>query len=933
MPLEPWYRVVTPRPEVRDGRSFSPDEFAIALEQVVDQTAPSDYTAPAQFFARTCFTSALTDHSGKVLRRLDGQTTNTSPALSLVTQFGGGKTHTLTALYHLAQAGPDAAKFHGVPQLLAAAGISAAPAARVGVFVGNAWDPSDGLETPWIDLARQLAGDAGVAALGRSATAVPPGTDALGRVFDAANGPALLLFDETLNFLNRHRNMAEPFYAFLQNLTVAVTRPGRTVAVISLPRSQVEMTHWDQEWQDRITKVVNRVAQELIANDETEISEVVRRRLFEHLGRVDLRRQVAETYADWCFERNARLPAEWTAVDSAATDAQAREFLRRRFEACYPFHPATLSVFQRKWRAVPQFQQTRGALAMLAQWIALAFRQQFRQARPEPLLTLGSAPLHDATFRAALLGQLGEQRLDAAIMADLAGDTAHAQALDADAQGALQNIHRRVGAAILFESSGGQAEKVAHLPELRFALGEPAIETTTIDSAANRLQSAGFFIRKVGGDGFRIHHQATLQKVASDRRAALDEASEIRPAMRELVRQEFGRGGAMPVTYFPEDNAAVADSRRLTAVVIDPQTEWDAAGSTLKRLRRWTRERGNSPRLYPGALVWCVKKPGRELRNSIADLLAWQRVARDVADGLLGREFGAANRSEVGATVREAEQNAREEVLASYRFLALLDTQADADLRVIDLGIGHAGSGNTLCDRIVAALRSGGLVSDTIGAGYLSRNWPPAFQDSGAWPLTGLRQSFLNGALTRLMDPDTVLRAKIAQFVRTGDFGLASGATADGKYAKVWHTEAVPAEDIAFESEVFLLTKAKAEELTQAPTIAPPELTEPVEPPPLPTPPETPTATTYDSGPAFWNPLPLPASQNVKLSITGTVPRESWHRVGNNLMPKLNDGAELNAKVELSAIISADQAPNLENDLRQTMADLGLNLQIAVTPA
>ena len=313
--MKSWYQVVTARPEVREGRSFSPDEFAIALEQVKAGTAPADYTDPAQFFARTCFTGALTGHSGMVLRRLAGQTANTAPALSLVTQFGGGKTHTLTALYHLAQAGPDAVRFPGVSDLIAAAGLGAAPAARVGVFVGNAWDPADGRETPWIDLARQLAGDAGVAELGKAAAEAPPGTEALGRVFAAANGPALLLFDETLNFLNRHRSMAEPFYAFLQNLTVAVTGSRHTVAVISLPRSQVEMTDWDQEWQERITKVVNRVAQDLIANDESEISEVVRRRLFADLGSARMRRKVAKTYADWRFERNARLPAErWSAT-------------------------------------------------------------------------------------------------------------------------------------------------------------------------------------------------------------------------------------------------------------------------------------------------------------------------------------------------------------------------------------------------------------------------------------------------------------------------------------------------------------------------------------------------------------------------------------------------------------------------------------------
>ena len=230
-----------------------------------------------------------------VLRRLSGRTENTAPVLTLIiTQFGGGKTHTLASLYHLANAGWDAGALPGVSELLRGAGIPEAPAARVGVFVGNAWDPSEGKETPWIDLARQLAGDRGVAPLGSAAETTPPGTEALAKVFAAADSPVLLLFDEVLNFVNRHRGMAESFHAFLQNLTVAVTGATHAAAVISLPRSQVEMTVWDQEWQDRITKVVRRVARDLIANDESEISEVVRRRLFEDLGRERVRPERGE---------------------------------------------------------------------------------------------------------------------------------------------------------------------------------------------------------------------------------------------------------------------------------------------------------------------------------------------------------------------------------------------------------------------------------------------------------------------------------------------------------------------------------------------------------------------------------------------------------------------------------------------------------------
>src|SRR5512136_2810264 len=436
--MDPWYKIATPRKEVREGRSFNPDEFAIHLEQVIAKTAPVDYRDPKQFFTRTCFTRALREHAGMVLRRLSGVSANTAPVMTLITQFGGGKTHTLTALYHMATNGDKAREFSGVADLISEAGIRTVPEAKVAVFVGNAWDPQEGRETPWIDIARQLAGDKGVKELGAAARTTPPGTEALSRVFKAADGPVLLLFDEVMNFLNRHRAMAESFHAFIQNLTVATTGTTRGAAVISLPRSQVEMTDWDMQWQDKITKVVRRVAKDLIANDETEISEVVRRRLFEDIGSDRVRKNVSKEYADWCFERRAQLPPEWTAVDSATTDTKAREHLRGRIEACYPFHPATLSVFQRKWQALPQYQQTRGTLAMLAQWIAIAAQQGYRKARREPLITLGSAPLEVSEFRSVVLGQFGESRLVAAIDSDISGALSHARALDADSKGALK---------------------------------------------------------------------------------------------------------------------------------------------------------------------------------------------------------------------------------------------------------------------------------------------------------------------------------------------------------------------------------------------------------------------------------------------------------------------------------------------------------------
>jgi len=923
--MEAWYKTATPRKEVREGRSFNPDEFAIHLEQVIARTAPEDYREPKQFFSRNCWTRALVEHSAMVLRRLSGETANTSPVMTLITQFGGGKTHTLTALYHMVTSGAKAAEYSGVAPLISEAGIKAVPQAKVAAFVGNAWDPQEGRETPWIDVARQLAGDKGVNELGAAAKTTPPGTESLARVFKAAGGPVLLLFDEVLNFLNRHRGMADQFHAFIQNLTVATTATTHGAAIISLPRSQVEMTDWDMQWQEKITKVVRRVAKDLIANDETEISEVVRRRLFEDIGSDRVRKGVAKAYADWCFERRAQLPPEWTAVDSATTEAKAREYLRGRFEVCYPFHPATLSVFQRKWQALSQYQQTRGTLAMLAQWISWAYRTGFTEARREPLITLGSAPLEVPEFRSIVLGQLGESRLVAAIDSDISGVQSHARALDADTKGALRNIHRRVATTILFESSGGQVDKVAHLPELRFALGEPEVDTTSVDTAAFTLEDKSYFIRRVGSDGFKISHQPTMKKVVNDRRASLDEGSEIKPAMQMLIRKEFDRGASIPVVPFPADGTAVQDTPKLTLVVVEPESEWTGADSLRQQIAEWTKRRGKAPRLYPGSLAWCLKRPGRDFREKVELWLAWRRVGKEIAEGTLGGDFDRTDRAELHAKVSDAEEAAKDEVWGGYRFVVIADNQEPDGLKTIDLGAGHSSGGETLCGRVITALKSQALLNESVGAGYIERNWPPALKESGAWPLASLRQSFLNGSLTRLLDPDTTLRGKIVEFVSRGDFGLASGAKPDGGYERILFEELIDPADVTFEAGVFLLLKNKAKTVK-----APPEPVSGAGPEPGPTPEPEPVPGREPEPKPEQEPVPGAAKRMFR--ICGDVPPEVWNRLGTKVLPKLRSGSELRIGIEFSVTVETGVAPSFQTDLKQILDDLGLADRVRVEP-
>jgi len=916
--LEPWYKVVQPRAEVREGRSFNPDEFAIALEQVVSGTAPEDYTDPVKFFARTCFTKALREHMGMVARRLVGETVNAAPVLTLITQFGGGKTHTLTALYHAVKNVPSLDSSIQ-DELLRELGVPRLPKSRVAVFVGNAWDPSDTRETPWIDIARQLAGDAGVAALGSAARTTPPGTEAIGRVIEKAGGSVLVLFDEVLNFLNRHRDLAESFYAFIQNLTVAMTGARGSACVISLPRSQVEMSESDLAWQERITKVVKRVAKDLLVNDEAEIGEVVRRRLFDDLGRESVRKAVALSYANWCFEHRAELPIEWTAVDSAATEAKARDFLRTRFEQCYPFHPSTLTVFQRKWRSLSQFQQTRGTLAMFAQWVSIAFSRDHREARREPLITLGSAPLHVREFRSVVLGQLGEMLLDPALDSDIAGAQNKAAALDADVgKGPLKDIHRRVGVAILFESSGGQSDQAAHLPELRFALGEPEIDTTSIDNAAAALEARSFYIRKVGTDGYRFGLKPKLEKVVYDRRASLDDA-EVRKATEKLVEGQFRAGATLYVQRpFPKDSTDVEDIPQLNLVVFDADEPWTGEADIRDKLVEWTRNRGKSARLYPASIIWCLRKPGRELRERVEQWLAWQRVQKEISEGTLGGEFEVSELRAVAGKVRDADEEARDEVWASYRFIAFADPKSPDGLRCVDLGAGHSSGARSLCDRVLGALKSNALLNESPGAAYLERRWPEAFKASGAWPIKSLRQAFLDGSLERLINPDEYLKRKIPEFVARGDFGLASGEQPAGGYQRIWFNESISPEEVSFDADVYLLKKEKAKLLRpglpveEAPSQPPASIAEE---------PERPSETTQ----------PVTAAAGARsIVLTGVIPPELWTKVGIRLIPKLRSNAQPTLGINFALELDSAQAPNLIREIQQALADLDLTEKIKI---
>ena len=154
-------------------------------------------------------------------------------------------------------------------------------------------------------------------------------------------------------------------------------------------------------------------------------------------------------------------------------------------------------MFERKWQALPRFQQTRGILRLLALWVANAYQAGFKGAHKDPLIGMGTAPLDDPLFRSAIFEQLGGAKLEGAVTTDICGKKdSHALSLDKEAVETIRKarIHQKVATTIFFESNGGQAKAEATLPEIRLAVAEPDLDIGNVETALEALSMACYYL-------------------------------------------------------------------------------------------------------------------------------------------------------------------------------------------------------------------------------------------------------------------------------------------------------------------------------------------------------------------------------------------------------------------------------------------------------
>ena len=763
--LKPWYLSITPREDLRENRPLDASEFAVHLDHIRDNRAHADYLKPERFFERTFMTKSLLDLSSQVVRRLSGIKVETSAVFNMATQFGGGKTHSLTALYHLSRGGESAKNWRDVDKILAKAEVGTVPKANVAVFVGTEFDVIDGRggdgephrKTPWGEIAWQLGGEKSFETVAKhDEQGIAPAGDVIRKMLP--NEPCLILMDELLNYVSKARKtgLAPQLYDFLQSLAEEASAQDHIVLCVSIPASELEMNPEDQRDYESYKKLLDRRGKAISMSSDVEVMEIIRRRLFEWDGFSDDMKRTASAFAEWAKDHSSELTnlgGEW-------------DF--ERFKSCYPFHPSVISVFERKWQSLPRFQRTRGILRTLALWVSWAYQKEHQKASGEPLITLGSAPFEDQTFRDAVFEQLGSDQLSIPVTTDIAGKKdAHAKKLDDAATESIRKgrLHQKVATAIFMESNGGQSQNKAEasLSEIRAAVGGPDINLADVETVLEGLSSTCYYLNW-DRNRYRFSLRPNLNQILVTRRGSIKPAA-IDERIRKTTEDLFKEGPKfLDRRFFPERSNDIPDRAQLTLAVM-PLDKVAGEYGTRTLIESIIKECGTSGRTFKSSLIFAVPDSTSAITTAARDLLTWEDINDD---GDTIGQLEDTQRNALSQSLKRAKADLRESIWRAYRHVYLLGKSNT--IKENDLGQINSSMAPTLADLIVNTLRKDDEITEKVGATRLVRYWPPALTE---WPTKAVRDAFFaSPALPRLIDPESI-KMTIADAVTSNLIGYA----------------------------------------------------------------------------------------------------------------------------------------------------------------
>ena len=641
--LKPWREVVTPHKDVASGR-YQQAEFAADLWQVHLGEGTDEYRNPVEFFRRTYLTESLRRLLVGAVQRITGG--GGDPVVQLQTNFGGGKTHSMLALYHLFS-GTAPHELAGIDGVMEEAGAKSLPTARRVVLVGNKISPGNPVTKPdgtvvrtlWGELAWQLGGKKAFAQLAADdEKATSPG-DVLRKLFNEY-GPCLILIDEWVAYARQLHDQSdlpaggfETQFTFAQALTESAKLAKNCLLVISLPASDTAGSPHTQaddvevggqrgrEALDRLRNVVGRVESSWRPASAEEGFEIVRRRLFEPLAdpaQFKDRDVVARAFADLYRTQHQEFPPECRDAD-----------YEKRIKAAYPIHPEIFDRLYTDWSTLVKFQRTRGVLRLMAAVIHSLWEKGDRN----PLILPANISIDDPRVQFELTRYLSDNWVPV-IEKDVDGPSSLPLRLD----GEVPNLGkfaacRRVARAIYLGSAPTATAAHRGIEDRRVKLGcvMPGETPAVFGDALRRLAGAATYLYQ-DGPRYWYSTQPTVTKLAEDRAEQLKrDPDKVVQELDKRLRADLRKTGDFSRVHpLPQSGQDVADDldARLVVLGIDHAYSREPGSAAEAAAKAILEARGNAPRLFRNTLVFLAADKTRlqDLDEAARRYLAWESI-------------------------------------------------------------------------------------------------------------------------------------------------------------------------------------------------------------------------------------------------------------------------------------------------------------------
>lgn len=731
--LKPWREVITPHADVASGR-YQQAEFAADLWQVHLGEGSDEYRKPAEFFRRTFLTESLKRLLVGGLKRIGGGGGG-DPVVQLQTNFGGGKTHSMLALYHLFS-GVSAADLAGVDSLLSEAGLKKLPTAKRVVLVGNKISPGNPVTKPdgtvvrtlWGELAYQLGGKKAFARVAKDDEKSTSPGDILRELFNEY-GPCLILVDEWVAYARQLHDQSDlpagtfdTMFTFAQALTESAKLAKNCLLVVSLPASDTSGSPHTQtddvevggirgrEALDRLRNVVGRVESSWRPATAEEGFEIVRRRLFQPIAGDQYKHRdvTARAFADLYHSQAAEFPPECRGGD-----------YEKRIQAAYPIHPEIFDRLYNDWSTLVKFQRTRGVLRLMAAVI----HSLWEKGDKNPLILPSTIPIDDGRVQSELTRYLSDNWAPI-IEKDVDGPNSLPLKIDADIPN-LGKLHatRRVARTIYMGSAPTASAAHRGIEDRRIKLGcvMPGESPQIFSDGLRRLAAAATYLYQ---DGPRAWYatQPTVTKLAEDRAEQFKRnpdklAAELEARLRADLRRH---DGFSRVHVLPRSGSDVPDDRDARLVVLPAEHPYakDGASPAQVAASAILEARGNTPRLYRNTLVFLAADRVRlqDLEDALSRYLAWRSIL-DEKDSL---NLDRHQQVQAENQLKAADGTVTARLPETYQWL-LVPEQKKPDSPVEWQAIRLTGA-DALAQRASKKLRNDDLLVPTLGSTVLRKH-------------------------------------------------------------------------------------------------------------------------------------------------------------------------------------------------------------------